>query len=170
RVIQDVFPGRRKGEQGDEQGQCDPCARCGRFVGHTAIFGRSGGDCAGGGDGPRIAGVQPATSNPSPPTTMAIFLRLLRLLRPHWGAIGLGILLLLVAAPCELFPALVWKYVTDDLIMRSTDSPTEALAWLFSFGGRLQGWPALLGSALAWMLVIYAIGETLGTLSNYVMQ
>jgi ABC-type multidrug transport system fused ATPase/permease subunit len=101
---------------------------------------------------------------------MAIFLRLLRLLRPHWGAIGLGILLLLVAAPCELFPALVWKYVTDDLIMRSTDSPTEALAWLFSFGGRLQGWPALLGSALAWMLVIYAIGETLGTLSNYVMQ
>ena len=44
-----------------------------------------------------------------------IFRRLIRLLRPYWGWIFLGAVLVIISAPCELFPAIVWRFVTDDL-------------------------------------------------------
>ena len=51
-----------------------------------------------------------------------VFRRLLRLLRPYYPMLALGILLLVGGTPCELFLALVWKYVTDDLILRGLEA------------------------------------------------
>ena len=100
--------------------------------------------------------------------TSRIFLRLLKLLRPYWPLIGLGLLLLVLSTPCELFPALVWKYVIDDLILRGR---TPVLSDLFSFGGALKGWKALLiSSTLLWLPLVYVVGEAMGTLSTNLMN
>ncbi|HEY2587759.1 MAG TPA: ABC transporter ATP-binding protein [Tepidisphaeraceae bacterium] len=97
-------------------------------------------------------------------------LRLLKLLRPYWPLIGLGLLLLVLSTPCELFPALVWKYVTDDLILAGKYHPTPVLSTLLSFGGTIHSKMSLLLSAMAWLFVVYAVGETMGTLSTNLMN
>src|SRR5512134_2025669 len=99
-----------------------------------------------------------------------VFQRLLLLLRPQWGKIALGVALLLLSMPAELFPAFVWLYVADGLAMKDFTRPVRILHALFSFGGRLEGWPALLASSLLWLTVIYVLGETLQTLSGWIMQ
>ncbi len=104
-----------------------------------------------------------------PPVQSRVFGRLLGLLRPHRAPIGLAMGLLFLSMPCELFPAFVWKYVTDDLILRSVSRPS-GLAGLMSLGGRIHGPIGLLLSALTWLFVIYAVGEFLGTLSSNLMQ
>src|SRR5687768_9013912 len=76
-----------------------------------------------------------------------VFLRLLRMLRPYWGRIGLGLLLLLLAAPCELFPAIVWKYLACDIAVKNRMSPVLH-AW-FSLGGWIDGRLGLLISAVS---------------------
>ena len=113
----------------------------------------------------------PSTVSPGQPASAAeVFRRLLRLLRPHWRMLLLGLCLLVLSSPCDLFPALVWKYVADDLVLAGHARPTPVLPLLFSFGGRLSVWRQLLPSALAWLLVIYAVGEALGSLSTNVMN
>jgi ABC-type multidrug transport system fused ATPase/permease subunit len=107
---------------------------------------------------------KPAAAAPS----SRVFLRLLRLLRPYWPVIGLGLALLLLSTPCELFPAIVWRYVTDDVVLQKHTSPR--LTWWFSFGGRVHGQYAMLVSSVAWLLVIYLLGEVLGTLSTWIMN
>src|SRR5687768_16882096 len=97
-----------------------------------------------------------------------VFLRLVRLLRPYWPAIGLGLTLLLLSTPCELFPAIVWRFVTDDVVLGKQTSPR--LYWWFSFGGAVQGRLGLLVASVAWLLVVYLIGELLGTLSTWFMN
>jgi ATP-binding cassette subfamily B protein len=99
-----------------------------------------------------------------------VFSRLLRLLRPYWGMIALGMFMLLLSVPGELFPALVWKYVTDDLILRGHSRPTPVLTTLFSLNGRLANPLHLLASSLVWLFLIYESGEILGTLSTNVMN
>jgi ABC-type multidrug transport system fused ATPase/permease subunit len=99
-----------------------------------------------------------------------VFRRLLVLLRPFWGMIGLGLLLLILSIPCELFPALVWKYVVDDLILTGKSEPTAVLPYLFSFGGAITSKGGLLASAMGWMYAVYAVGEALETLSTNVMS
>ena len=102
--------------------------------------------------------------------TRGVFSRLLLMLRPHWGMILFGLIVLLLSMPAELFPAFVWMYVVDFLILHK---PTQSSRWvnvLFSFNGRLTDWPALLASSLVWLFVIYVIGETLETLSNNIMN
>src|ERR1700728_2885724 len=99
-----------------------------------------------------------------------IFLRLLRLLRPYWGLIALGLLLLFLSVPGELFPALVWKYVTDDLILQGHSQPTPVLPWLFSLNGRIHQSIHLLFSCIIWLFLIYESGELFGTLSTNVMN
>src|SRR5262245_57072498 len=84
--------------------------------------------------------------------------------------IGLGVVLLVLAMPCELFPGMVWKYVTDDIILAGKSRPMPVLSKLIPLGGALQGWQALLASSLIWLLVVYLIGETLGTTSSWLMQ
>ena len=84
--------------------------------------------------------------------------------------IGLGLLLLILSTPCELFPALVWKYVTDDLILAGRYPPTPVLHHLFSFHGAIQGKLALLLSATIWLFLVYAVGEAMGTTSTNLMN
>ena len=90
------------------------------------------------------------------------------LLRPHWPMIGLGLMLLLLSTPCELFPAIVWRYVTDEVVLQQNASPK--LTWWFSFGGRVQGRYGMLVSSVAWLLVIYVIGEVLSTLCTWILS
>lgn len=97
------------------------------------------------------------------------FFRLLRLLRPYWGLIAVGMVALLLSVPGELFPALVWKYVTDDLCLRNS-KPTPVLPWLFSLGGRIHRPLHLLASCVVWMFFVYETGELLGTVSANIMN
>src|SRR5215217_3250693 len=126
------------------------------------------------GFGPRMAGMSDVSSQekptavPSSVPSSRVFLRLLRLLRPYWMVIGLGLLLLLLSTPCELFPAIVWRYVTDDVVLQKHTSP-RLTGW-FSFGGRVHGQYAMLVSSVAWLLVIYLLGELMGTLSTWIMN
>ena len=95
---------------------------------------------------------------PSGPTNAQVFRRLMWMLRPHWPMIALGTFFLLVAVPCELFPAIAWKYITDDIALQKNTSPL--LTQWFSFGGLITGRFGLLLSATAWMFIVYLIGET----------
>src|ERR1700732_1204980 len=85
------------------------------------------------------------------PGSRRVFLRLLRLLRPHYRIIGLGLLLLILLTPCELFPALAWIYVADDLLGAGHGKPTPVLSYLVSLGGSVHWSLWLLLSALIWM-------------------
>src|SRR5215212_2855264 len=115
-----------------------------------------------------VSSQEKPTAVPSSVPSSQVFLRLLRLLRPYWMVIGLGLLLLLLATPCELFPAIVWRYVTDDVVLQRNSSPR--LTWWFTLGGRVTGRYALLVSSVGWLLGIYVLGETLETLSTWVMN
>ena len=97
-----------------------------------------------------------------------VFLRLLLLLRPYWPMIGLGIALLLLSAPCELFPAIVWRYVTDDVVLGKDTSPR--LHQWFSFGGAIESRGGLLVSSVAWLTGIYLLGEALGTTNTWILS
>jgi ABC-type multidrug transport system fused ATPase/permease subunit len=97
-----------------------------------------------------------------------VFLRLILLLRPQWPMIRLGLFLLVLATPCELFPAIVWRYVTDEVVLQHGTSPR--LTHWFTFGGRITGRFALLFSSVAWLVGIYAVGELLGTLCTWILS
>ena len=97
-----------------------------------------------------------------------VFLRLLKLLRPYWPMLAIGLLLLLLSTPFDLFPALAWKYVVDDLIIAR--APTPVLSTLFSLHGLLHDKFVLLLSVCLWMFVINVVGETMGTISNNLMN
>ncbi len=107
---------------------------------------------------------------PRKPPSSGVFLRLLRMLRPYWPMIGLGLFCLLLSIPGELFPALVWKYVVDDLILPGHSKPTPVLATWFSLGGRLHHPLTLLFSSLVWLFFMYESGEVFGTLSTNLMN
>src|SRR5688500_11448910 len=107
----------------------------------------------------------------SGPGGWTIFLRLLRLLRPHFGLILIALILLLLSMPAELFPAFIWMYVTDYLILKNPTGATLYLHKAISFGGTLEGWKPLLASAaLLWLPGVYIIGEAFGTISSNLMQ
>jgi len=107
---------------------------------------------------------------PQAVSSSAVFRRLLSMLRPQLGSIALGMTLLLVSIPAELFPAFVWKFVADGLVVGKLDSTTAVLREWFSFGGRLSSWPAVLISSLAWMLGLYLVYELFSTLSRNIME
>ena len=90
------------------------------------------------------------------------------MLRPYRAMIALGVGLLVLSAPCELFPAVVWKFVTDDIVLKQNGSP-----WMwrwFSFGGAIESRFAMLFSAVCWLLLVYLIGELLGTLDTWILN
>src|SRR5436190_16868451 len=104
----------------------------------------------------------------APANNRRVFRRLLKMLRPFWGWIVLGAGLLLIAAPCELFPALAWGFITDDIVLRIPRTP-----WLhkwFSFNGRITDRFHLLLSATSWMFVLYLIGEFFETLEQWILN
>ena len=96
------------------------------------------------------------------------FSRLFKLLRPWWGWIFLGAIFVIIAAPCELFPAVVWKFVTDVVVLKQDES--HWMTQWFSLGGRIPGRVGLLISSVAWLFIIYLIGETLETLESYILN
>src|SRR5690242_10234700 len=100
--------------------------------------------------------------------TKGVFSRLMRMLRPHYGAIGFGLLLLILSGPCEIFPAQVWKFVVDDIVINKKQSPI--LHPWFSFNDRITGRMALLVSSIVWLFVIYLIGEVLQTIQQNLMN
>jgi ABC-type multidrug transport system fused ATPase/permease subunit len=103
-----------------------------------------------------------------PPGSGRIFRRLLALLRPQWPMILLGMLLLLASIPGELIPGLIALYVVDHLIQdQQTAWPLHVMV---SLNGRLEGWPALLISASAWMTVIYIVCTAAGALSTNILE
>lgn len=118
-----------------------------------------------------MADVSSAPDKQSPELkATGVFKRLLIMLRPQWGMIGWGMALLFASMPAELFPAFVWMYVTDALIIKRPSHTTEILATLFSFGGRISTWQGLLVSSLGWLFGVYLAGEALGTLSTNIMN
>lgn len=116
----------------------------------------------------RITYQTPSSVETSGEPQTRVFLRLLKLLRPHWGMIGLGLFLLLLSAPCELFPAIIWRYVTDDVVLGKNSSPN--LHWFFSLGGMIEGPYRLLVSSVVWLLLIYLLGELFGTLNTWILS
>ena len=97
------------------------------------------------------------------------FRRLAGMLRPYRFWIGLAVVLLFLSIPFELFPAFIWQYVTDDLILKNISRPS-GLQWMISFHGRLAGLLTLLISALGWLVAMYIAGELIGTFSTVVLQ
>src|SRR5688500_7446068 len=109
-----------------------------------------------------------ATEPQSKIDTKGVFPRLLRMLRPYYPIITLGLILLILSGPCEIFPALVWKFVVDDIILQKPQSPTMH-QW-FSFGGQISDRMTLLASSVAWLFFIYLIGELLQTIQQNLMN
>ena len=108
--------------------------------------------------------VRPATPSPTP------FRRLLGLLKPYRKSIALGVGLLLLSLPGDLFPAFVWLYVMDHLVHPAPGKAAAGVHVLVSFFGAITNPYALLISAVTWMAVVYAISQTLGNLSSNLMQ
>ena len=82
--------------------------------------------------------------------------------------IGLALLLLVLSSPCELFPAIVWKFVTDDVVLQIHSSP-----WIykwFTLGGAITNRFHLLMSAIIWLFLVYLTGEALGTLDTWILS
>jgi ABC-type multidrug transport system fused ATPase/permease subunit len=102
--------------------------------------------------------------------TMQVFRRLLRMLRPHAAVIALALVLLLLSMPGELFPAFIWMYVTDYLVLKDPTGATLHLHKLISFGGEFTTWPSLLLSAVGWLFVVYLAAEAMSTISSNLMQ
>ena len=98
-----------------------------------------------------------------------VFRRLLGMLWPYRWAIAAALLLLFASIPCELFPAFIWQYVSDDVVFKSLHY-TSGLHPLISLGGRIAGSAHLLLSALGWLVAIYALGELFGTISTILLQ
>jgi len=102
-----------------------------------------------------------------------VFVRLFRMLRPDCGLIGLALGLLIFSMPGELFPAVIWQYVTDDLIIK-THGPHRwldaGIVQMVSLHGRLGDPFLLLISALGWLFAIYLLATAAGTLCTAILQ
>ncbi len=90
------------------------------------------------------------------------------MLRPWWGWILLSGIFVIVAAPCELFPAVLWKFVTDVIVLKKDESPWM-VRW-FSMGGAVHTRVGMLFSAVIWLFLVYLVGETLETLEGYILN
>src|SRR5208282_4933787 len=69
---------------------------------------------------------------------------------------------------CEIFPGLVWMYVVDTVVLGKRAYPW--LQYLFTLHGLLVNRYALLASAVICMLVVYLLGEILGTLETWLLN
>lgn len=97
-------------------------------------------------------------------------LRLFRLLRPQWGMLVVALVLLVLSMPAELFPAFIWMYVVDGLILKRPTGSSVLISHLVSFGGMIEAPLKLLLSSLGWLFAVYCAGEAMGTLSTNLMN
>jgi ABC-type multidrug transport system fused ATPase/permease subunit len=105
----------------------------------------------------------------STPTGSVVFRRLWGMLRPEWSWIGVALVLLVVSMPGELFPAFIWGYIVDEIIVRHT-AGSGFMAFMISLHGRIADLYWLLFSAVAWMFVVYVVSLTASTLSTVILQ
>lgn len=105
-------------------------------------------------------------AKPSPRT----FSRLVGLLRPYRGRIGLGLIFLVMSLPGELFPAFVWMYVVDGLIKPEPSRAVRFMHELVSLHHSIANKYALLVSAIVWMAGVYVVCESLESLSGNILQ
>jgi ATP-binding cassette subfamily B protein len=103
------------------------------------------------------------------PDTRGVFKRLMRMLRPHYGAIGVGLVLLILSGPCEVFPAQVWKFVVDDIVLEKKNESPILHDW-FSLHHRIHGRMNLLIASVAWLFIVYLFGEVLQTIQQNLMN
>jgi len=103
------------------------------------------------------------------PDTKGVFSRLMRMLRPHYGPIGVGLFLLLLSGPCEIFPAQVWKFVVDDIVLSKKNESPILHHW-FSLHDRITGRMNLLIASIVWLFAIYLFGEVLQTIQQNLMN
>jgi len=104
--------------------------------------------------------------------TKGVFRRLMRMLQPHYGKIGLGLFLLILSGPCEIFPGLVWKFVADDVVplrewlsLPGRHGHHTPVFWTwFTVGGRITSPKSLLASSIVWLFAVYLLGEILQTI------
>jgi ABC-type multidrug transport system fused ATPase/permease subunit len=101
----------------------------------------------------------------------AVFRRLLRLLRPYRGKILLALFFLVLSTPGELFPAVVWGFVTDKVALQSkTPFFLPFVEPMMSLGGHIHGRFPLLISSVIWLFLVYLAAETLGTLDTWILN
>ena len=110
------------------------------------------------------------TQRPEKADTLKVFGRLVRMLRPHAWTVAVALGLLLLSMPGELFPAFIWMYVTDWLVLKDPTGATRNLHKLISFGGALSSWQSLLLSAVGWLFGVYLVAEAMSTISSNLMQ
>jgi ATP-binding cassette, subfamily B, bacterial len=106
---------------------------------------------------------------PDPSPRQRVFFRLWGMLRPSWPLIGLALVLLFISMPGELFPAFIWQYVTDDLILKNISHPS-GLGPLISFQHRISDPFHLLLSAVIWLFGVYLFSTAAGTLCTVILQ
>jgi ABC-type multidrug transport system fused ATPase/permease subunit len=102
-----------------------------------------------------------------------IFRRLFAMLRPRRGRIILALVLLIGSMPGELFPAFIWKYVTDTLILHHQGETTyldQLVVRMISLWGHVHGRFALLIWSLVWLFGIYLLSTAAGTLCTVILQ
>jgi ABC-type multidrug transport system fused ATPase/permease subunit len=91
------------------------------------------------------------------------------MLRPQWAWIALALVLLIISMPGELFPAFIWRYVVDDLIIKHTGGIDPVGSWI-SLHGRITDLFQLLLSALVWLFAVYALSLVASTFSTVILQ
>lgn len=100
----------------------------------------------------------------------AVFKRLLQLLRPYRGRIIFALFLLILSTPGELFPAVIWGYVTDVVALQKPNFFLPFIQTWISLDGHIQGRFALLVSSIIWLFIVYVMAETLGTLETWMLN
>ncbi|MGA3067035.1 MAG: ABC transporter ATP-binding protein [Tepidisphaeraceae bacterium] len=103
------------------------------------------------------------------PSGPVVFRRLWGMLRPQWAWIALALVLLIISMPGELFPAFIWRYVVDDLIIKHTGGIDPVGSWI-SLHGRITDLFQLLLSALVWLFAVYALSLVASTFSTVILQ
>jgi len=88
-------------------------------------------------------------SAPPNAQSSAPLLRLLGYLKPYRWRIGVGLVCLLLATPAQLFSPLVWKYITDEVVLNRQAN--------------------MLLPALALMVVVQLVGVAIETVRSYIL-
>lgn len=70
--------------------------------------------------------------------------------------------------PGEVFPAIGWKYVVDDIVLNHPESPWLH-AW-FSFGGLVHSRYSLLFSTVSWIFLVYLSCELFGAIETNILN
>ena len=79
-------------------------------------------------------------------------------------------ILLALSTPGDLFPAVVWAFVTDDVALKNHAFFLPAIHGLISLDGHIQGRFALLIASVVWLFVVYVASEVLGTCESWMLN